>query len=491
MYLGVELARRAVKALLVDDAQNGLARSAAPFSVSRPKPDRVELDPDDLWEALRTALGKLRKAQPQAFDAVKGVGIGSDLHGTILVDAEDRPVSPAILDEDRRASEESEALAGDFPAIAARTGHTPGPGHAAAVVRWLVVHERKAWAAAARVLQPKDYLLLQLTGRAVADPSDSSWTLWVDPAARGWCEEALTASGMPVDRLPEMAPARSVVGPIDPDAARDLGLPAGAMVTLGCGGDAARALSVGAIEGGAGFAALGEAGGLVATRGDAPAEESGPGIVRSCHALEGVWLDSAPILDAAGCLAWLAGLTGASNEQALLAEAGQVDRDTGSLLFLPFRSGAADPFHDPNAKGVLYGLVETTRRADLTRAVLEGMAMAYAEGKEALAAAGHAIGELSVTGSDVRSPFWGRILASALGTPLIFHKDGSSYAAAFGAARLARLALTQESAQQVCTRPAADFTAQPVSSLAGRYTAKRESFRKLFRALQPSFADLP
>lgn len=491
MYLGVELARRAVKALLIDDAQNSLARSIASFSVGRPKPGRMEFDPDDLWGALSAAFATLRKAQPQAFDAVKCVGIGSDLHGTILVDRDGRPIRPAILDEDRRAVEESEALAGDFPAIAARTGQAPAPGHAAAVVRWLAAHERKAWGAADLVLQPKDYLLLRLTGRAVADPCDSAWTLWVDAAGRCWCDDSVDASGMRADRLPELAPAPGAVGPIDADAARELGLPSGATIALGTGGDAARALSVGALDGGAGFAALGEAGGLVITRSEAPSQEPARGVVRACHALDGLWLDSASILDAAGCLTWLAGLTGASNEQALLAEAGQVDRDTGSLIYLPFRSGTADPFHDPNAKGVLYGLVETTRRADLTRAVLEGMAMAYAEGREALIAAGNAVGELSVTGTDVRSPFWGRILASALGAPLLFHKDGSSYAVAFGAARLARLALTGETPQQVCTRPAIDFTAQPVPSLASRYAAKREDFRRLFRALQPSFADLP
>lgn len=490
MYLGLELARRSVKALLVDDAQHGLGRAAASFSVSRPKPDRVELDLDDLWEAVRSALGRLRKAQPQAFDAIKGIGIAADLHGTILLASDHRPVRHIILDEDRRAVEECDALVREFPMIAERTGQNPGPGHAAAVVRWMAAHEGKAWTATAKVLQPKDYLVFRLTGRILTDPADAAWTLWADPAARTWCDEALRASGIGSDRVPEMAAGRRTVDQIADEAAQELGLPANVSVTLGTSGDAARALSVGAIEPGTGFASLGEVGGLVMTRDKAPREPR-QGLARACHALDGLWLDSAHILDAAGCLTWLAGLTGASNEQALLAEAGQMDRDSGSLLYLPFRAGTADPFGDPNAKGVLYGLVETTRRADLTRAVLEGMAMAYAEGRDALIAAGNPVGELSVTGSEVRSPFWGRILASALGKPLVFHKDGSSFAVAMGAARLARMAVTGEAAAQVCTRPAVDFTAQPVGTLSSRYESKRENFRRLFAALQPSFAALP
>lgn len=490
MYLGLELARRTVKALLVDEAQNGLAKAAASFSVSRPKPDRVELELDDLWEAVRTALGRIRKAQPQAFEAVKGIGIGADLHGTILLAADHRPIRAAILDEDRRAVEECEALVRDFPAIAERTGQRPGPGHAAAVVRWMAAHEGKAWTATARLLQPKDYLVFRLSGHLVTDAADGAWTRWVDAAARNWCDQALEASGIGPDKVPEMASGRSAVGRIAGDAAADLGLPDTVAVALGTSGDAARALSVGSIEPGSGFASLGEVGGLVMTR-DKPPQDAGQGLARTCHALDGLWLDGAHILDAAGCLTWLAGLTGASNEQALLAEAGQMDRDTGSLIYLPFRAGAADPFGDPNAKGVLYGLVETTRRADLTRAVLEGMAMAYAEGRDALSAAGNAIGELSVTGSDVRSPFWGRILASALGKPLVFHKDGSNYSVAMGAARLARMAITEEPPAQVCNRPSVDFTAQPIGTLSSRYETKRENFRRLFAALQPSFESLP
>ena len=490
MFLGVEFGRTAVRALLVDGAQNGLARSSAPLTVSRPKPKRAELHPEDLWDALKSAVQQLRKQQPQAVDAIQAVAIASDLNGVILVDANGHPLRLAILDEDRRLTEDRPP-----PVEAASTDGAPPPDRpladpATQIIGWLQTHEPKTLKKAAMVLQPKDYVLLALTGQTVTDPSDSAWTRWVDAAKRSWCGDSLSACGLSEEDVPEMRPTGSVVDTLSAEAANDLDLPETAALLVGLSGDAARALAVGAIEAGNGYVSLGQAGSLFLTRA-APPDKPVPGLVRACHAVDGLWYDSAQTLDAAGCLAWLAGLTGASNEQALLAEAGQADRDTGSLIYLPFRSGATDPFDDPNAKGVLYGLANATQRADLTRAVLEGMALAYAEGKEALERAGPPIGEVSITGSDVRSPFWGRILASALAIPLMFHKDGSTYAAAVGAARLARMAVTGEGPREVCVKPTVDFVAQPIASLTARYTAKRETYRRLFRALQPSFVDLP
>lgn len=488
MFLGVELARTAVKALLVDEVQNGLTRSSAPLTASRPQQSRAELSPENLWEALRAAIRQLRKANPQAVDAIKALAIGSDLHGVILVDAQGRPLRTAILDEDRRTAEGETPLEPPSPGASGEEPQVSDP--ATAIIAWLQAQEPKVLKKAAKILQPKDYLILGLTGQTIADASDSAWTRWVDAGEGNWSHRSLSAAGLSSDDVPQIGESTRIIDTISPDAAADLGLPKHTAIAVGTSGDAARALSVGALEAGSGFISLGEAGALMMARSSPPGNPV-RGLVRAPHAIEGAWYDSAPILDAAGCLAWLAGLTGASNEQALLAEAGQVDRDTGSLIYLPFRSGATDPFDDPNARGVLFGLVETTRRADLTRAVLEGMALAFAEGKEALEIGGTHIGEVSITGSDVRSPFWGRILASALGTPLMFHKDGSAFAAALGAARVARMAVTGEAARQVCLKPPVDFVAQPVASLSARYATKRETYRRLFRTLQSSFAELP
>ena len=193
------------------------------------------------------------------------------------------------------------------------------------------------------------------------------------------------------------------------------------------------------------------------------------------------------ILSAAACLSWVTQATNGTNEAAMLAEAGAADRDTGELLFLPYLSGERSPHNDPKAMGVFYGLTHAAERADLIRAVLEGVAFALADGQDALVAAGTSIDEMSVIGGGARSPFGGRLLAAILNRPLIYHRGGA-LGPAFGAARLGRLAATSEAPDAVCVRPPVEQTVQPNARMAAQYEAKHEKYRELYQTLKPLFA---
>jgi len=194
------------------------------------------------------------------------------------------------------------------------------------------------------------------------------------------------------------------------------------------------------------------------------------------------------ILSAASCVSWLAALSCAESEAALLAEAERADRDP-RVVFLPYLSGERTPHNDPDATGVFFGLTHATTRADLTRAVLEGVAFALADGQAALQAAGARIDRLSVIGGGARSRFWGRLLASALRRPLTY-PAGGEYGPAFGAARLARLAVTGEAPDAVCTPPPAEGVVEPDAELQERYAARLRIYRQLYRALRASFHEL-
>ena len=164
------------------------------------------------------------------------------------------------------------------------------------------------------------------------------------------------------------------------------------------------------------------------------------------------------------------------------------DRDP-RVVFLPYLSGERTPHNDPDATGVFFGLTHATTRADLTRAVLEGVACALADGQAALQAAGARIDRLSVSGGGARSRFWGRLLASALGRPLTYHAGGE-YGPAFGAARLARLAVTGEAPDAVCTPPPVEDVMEPDAELQERYAARLRIYRQLYRSLRTSFHEL-
>jgi xylulokinase len=215
--------------------------------------------------------------------------------------------------------------------------------------------------------------------------------------------------------------------------------------------------------------------------GDAFAPAPQTAVHAFCHCLPRTWHQMSVILSAASCLRWLAAATGTADEATLLAEAERADRDP-RVVFLPYLSGERTPHNDPDATGAFVGLTHATTRADLTRAVLEGVAFALADGQDALLAAGTAVGAVSVIGGGARSRFWGRLLASALDRPLRYH-PAAEIGPAFGAARLARLAVGGEEPSSVCTAPPVEALVEPEAALRDGLRERRRRFAALYPAL--------
>ncbi len=487
MYLGIDLGIAAVKAILVDDDQRIVAQAEHPLALSRPQPSWSEQDPEDWWEAACAAIADLRRDHSGELSGVAGIGLAGSMHGITLLDGANRPLRPAILWPDDRAAEDCAELERREPRTRVITGNRAAPCFAAPKLLWVARREPEIFGSIARILPPKDYLRLRLTGSHATDTSDAAGTLWLDVGRRQWSETMLTATGLSRTQMPELYEGPEATGKVDPEIARDWGIPASAVVAGGAAEYAAEALGTGVIEPGLAMLSLGGSGVMfAATPGFAPSPEHG--LHALCHCLPEIWSRMAVMLSTTSCLDWLARLTGGPNAAALLAEAGQADRDIGGLIFLPYLAGERTPHDDPAAKGVFFGLSHDTSRADLTRAVLEGVAFACADSQAALADAGTPIDEVMVTGGGARSPFWGRILAAALNRPLSYPKAGSN-GAAFGAARLARLAASGEDPAAVCVRAPVEFVAQPNPVLASRYAEKWQRYRRLYQSLRPLFAE--
>ena len=487
MYLGIDLGTSAVKVLLVDERQQVLDHISAPLEVSRPRPLWAEQDPEHWWTATDTALQALRDRRPNELAAVVAIGLAGQMHGATLLGADDRVLRPAILWNDGRSGAECVELERRVPHSRTITGNRAMPGFTAPKLLWLATHEPDVFRRTARVLLPKDYLRLRLCGEYASDMSDASGTLWLDVARRRWSAEMLAASGLEQRAMPRLVEGCEASGRLRASIAAAWGMRRDVLVAGGAGDNAAGAVGVGAIHAGDALLSLGTSG-VVFVAGDrfAPAPDSG--VHAFCHCLPHAWHQMAVILSAASCLTWVTGLTGAANETALLAEVEQADRDP-RLLFLPYLSGERTPHNDPDAAGVFFGLTHATTRADLARAVLEGVAFALADGHDALRVSGTAIETVSVIGGGARSTLWGRILASALDRPLAYRGSGET-GPAFGAARLARLAVTGEDPATVCVAPAVAAVLQPDAALRDRYAARRPLFQSLYRQLRESFSAL-
>jgi xylulokinase len=299
----------------------------------------------------------------------------------------------------------------------------------------------------------------------------------------------LDACEMSEAQMPGLYEGSDATGILRASVAEELGLPAGVVVAAGAGDNAAGAIGLGVLDPGQAFVSLGTSGVyFVANDGYAPNTKGG--VHTFCHALPKRYHQMGVLLSAASALQWLSGLLGVS-EAELLAELDASLQTSGfpadGPLFLPYLSGERTPHNDPNAQGVFFGLTHESGRPELTLAVLEGVAFAFADAQQSLLAAGSKLDQVAVIGGGARSPLWGRVLASALDRPLTY-REGAELGAAFGAARLGRLALTGESPQDVCTPGAVREVIEPDPVLVDRAAARLPRFRDLYARLKDAWS---
>ncbi len=485
MHLGIDLGTSGVKAVLTGAAGEVLAQATAPLGLSNLHPLWSEQDPEAWWDATVLALTALRRQHD--LSALCGIGIAGQMHGAVLLDSADQVLRPAILWNDGRSHAECGALEAVEPRSRAITGNLAMPGFTAPKLLWVRGHEPAIFARTARILLPKDWLRLRLTGEAVSEMSDAAGTLWLDVAARRWSPDMLAATGLDLSHMPRLVEGTEIAGRLRADAAALLGLPPGIPVAAGAGDNAAGAVGIGCVQPGDAFVSLGTSGVVfVSDPGFLP--DPGRAVHAFCHCLPDTWHRMSVILSAAASLAWLARATG-TPEAALLEE---LEREGlaagGRVVFLPYLSGERTPHNDPAATGTFFGLHGSTGRADLTRAVLEGVAFALADGVDALEAHGAPIPSLTAIGGGARSAAWLRILAATLGRPILA-TEGAEVGPALGAARLARIACGDGTLAETCTKPIIAAQHEPEPALAAALLPRREAYRRLYPALRQVFAD--
>lgn len=484
-YLGIDVGTSAVKAILVDERQVAVAEADIPLQVSRPHDLWSEQDPEAWWEAVQNALDRLREQAPADLSGIRAIGLSGQMHGAVLLDEAHRPLRPAILWNDGRSFREAQELGARYPELSHAMGVIPMPGFTAPKLVWLAAHEPETFRAVRKVMLPKDYIRLKLTGEVVTDMSDAAGTWWLDEARRDWSDAALAATGLTRAQMPGLVEGSQASGTLRADIAARWGLRGDVVVAGGAGDAAAGAVGLGAIEDGSAFISLGTSGQLfVTTETFSPAPEA---VVHSfCHAVPGRWFQMAAMLNAASCLAWGAQLLGRDIGD-LLRETQDAYRGPASLLFLPYLAGERTPHNDPYARGVFFGLSPQTQQTDVVQAILEGVAFSFADAKQCLEQAGTPLTHAGMIGGGSRSAFWARIFASVLNVPMVRYQ-GSDKGPAFGAARLARLAATGEAPESVCTAPNVLETIEPEARLVELYRPRVEAFRRLYLALKPEFA---
>ncbi len=474
MYIGLDLGTSGLKAVLFDAGQQPLAEATAPLTVARPHDGWSEQDPADWIAACETAMAAL--AEGHDLSAVRALGLSGQMHGATLLDAADKVLRPCILWNDTRAAAEAAELDA-LPAFRARTGNIVFPGFTAPKLVWVARHEPAIFARTAKVLLPKDYLRLWLTGEAVSEMSDAAGTAWLDVGARDWSEPLLTASGMTREQMPRLVEGAENSGALRGELARKWGMKATVGVAGGAGDNAAAAIGVGAVAAGQGFVSLGTSGVLfAATDSFCPAPETA--VHSFCHALPGTWHQMGVILAATDALNWLSGITGRSPAQ-MTAELGDLTVP-GPVTFLPYLGGERTPHNDARIRGAFLGLDHATGSGDMTSAVLNGVAFAFRDNLDALAATGTTLSDLIGVGGGTGSIYWVRAIATALNLPIGL-PDAGDYGAAFGAARLAMLS---DQGETDLSPPRIARMIAPDPALTDAYADAQNRYRAAYSALR-------
>lgn len=439
-YLGLDLGTGGVRAVVADGQGRVLGEGGAPHPTAIPHPQESEQDPEDWWRAARRAVRQALQRCPPA--GVRALGLSGQMCTTVLLDEGDRPVRPALLWNDERSASQGpalEACAGGKAALLARTGNRPLPAFSASKLLWLREHEPTTLERTRRLLLPKDFLRLRLTGDAVTDLSDASGTLLLDLGAERWCERLAESVGLPLAALPPCVPSVRLTGTLRAEAARDLGLAPGLPVAAGAGDSICAGVSAGAVRPGSLAMSLGTSGILFAPSARFRYDPEGRVVVQH-HALPGLWCLMGVLLSAGACLQWLAStFARRTGYDRLTAEAASVPPGAEGLVFLPHLSGASTPHADPAARGCFAGLTPSHTRGHLVRAVLEGVAFAFRDCLDAFRALDVPVHALSATGGGARSPVWRQVLADTLGLPV--SPLEADQGPAFGAAILAAVAV--------------------------------------------------
>ncbi len=476
MYIGLDLGTSGLKGILMDDGQAVLAEASAPLTVTRPHEGWSEQAPADWISAAETVLDALAKAHP--LTQVRAIGLSGQMHGATLLNAADEVLRPCILWNDTRSHEEAAELDGD-PQFRRLSGNIVFPGFTAPKLLWVQRHEPALRDQVAKVLLPKDYLRLWLTGDHVAEMSDAAGTSWLDTGARDWSDDLLAATGLTRAHMPRLVEGSAVSGTLRTELAARWGLPKGVVIAGGGGDNAASGVGVGVVRAGEAFVSLGTSGVLFAAN-DGYQPDPATAVHTFCHALPNTWHQMGVILAATDALNWYAGLVG-RDAAALTGELGALQAP-GKTTFLPYLGGERTPLNDAAIRGAFTGLEHATDRAAGTRAVLEGVTFAIRDCRDALAATGTRLENLLAVGGGSRSDYWLRAIATALDCPVQLPVAGD-FGGAFGAARLGLMAATGAGAE-IATLPKIARQIDPDPALRDAFDAGHARYRATQTAIR-------
>ncbi len=485
-YIGIDLGTSAVKLLLVDGNGEIAREITKEYPLSFPHPGWSEQKPEDWWSAVLAGVPELTAGADARL--VRAIGIGGQMHGLVALDRDDNVIRPAILWNDGRTTKEVEYLNETVgrDTLSRCTANIAFAGFTAPKLLWMRENEPENFARIAKIMLPKDYLVYKMTGVHSTDYSDASGMLLLDVQHKRWSKEMCEICGIGEKQLPRLYESWQTVGTLKPDLASALGLPESVKVCAGAGDNAAAAVGTGTVGVGGCNISLGTSGTLFISS-DKFGVDPNNALHSFAHADGGYHLMGC-MLSAASCNMWWMDDVSGSDDYA--GEQKKITCDKlgrNHVFFLPYLMGERSPINDTDARGTFTGLTMDTTHADMTQAVLEGVAFAIRDSFEVARSLGVKIPRSNICGGGSKSPLWRKILTNVLGIPLdmVATEQGPGYGGAILAMVADGMYPTVHAACAALVTVTG--TTEPDAELTALYNARYEQFRQIYPALKPVF----
>ena len=501
MYLmGLDIGTSSAKCLLIDRSGRVAARAGGDYPLYTPRPGWAEQDPADWTDAAFTAVRSLLASSGIRPEEIAGVALSGQMHGLVPLDAAGRVLRRAILWCDQRTQAQCDAIeaaAGGREALLERTNNVMLTGYTGGKLLWLREHEPDVFARMTVFLCPKDYLRWRLTGEIGMDVSEASGTGLFDTKARRWCWAVIDAAPLPRGIFPPTDEATAQAGTVTAEAAEATGLRAGTPVFYGGGDAVVQAFGSGLIREGLIGAVIGTAGNVSMgfTR---YTPNPGGKLQAFCGVTPGSYMSFGATQAAGGALRWFrdeacrdlvreAAEKGVSAFDLMSAEAAASPPGAGGVAFAPYLSGERCPYPDASARGVLYGMSLNTTRADMVRAVMEGIVFSLGQIVDIYRTVCEPE-SVTASGGGASSPLFLRMQADIFNLP-VRTCSAASEGGAYGAALLAGVGLGwyRDAAEAVSVLKV-EQTIEPDPANAALYARPRELYAKLYPALRDVFA---
>jgi xylulokinase len=480
----------------MDDTGRILSSGTAehiPFA--SPEPGWAEQDPRDWWRAAILAIRKALRDDEVSGHSISCIGLSGQMHGAVLLDKNCDSIRPALIWCDQRTAAQAEQLGQQFgiDTLIQLTCNPPLTNFTLTKLLWVQEKEPRNWERVRKIMLPKDYVRLRLTGESAIDMADASGTLMLHVARRTWSSEILKKINIDLQFLPKLFESPEICGQISEEGARETGLRPGTPVVAGAGDQAAGAVGMGITRAGVVSATIGTSGVVFAAT-DRPAKDPKGRLHTFCHAIPGRW-HVMGVTQAAGLsLRWFRDQFGAGFEDGrdpyarLTDEAAKVKAGAEGVFWAPYLMGERTPHLDPSARAAFVGLSASHTRAHMIRAILEGVAFSLKDTFSIFEEIRVPVERIRLGGGSARSSLWRQIQADVYSHEVetVAAEEGAAYGAAILAGVGAKAWNSVDQACDAVVRVAGRV--QPNVSNAMLLNHNYQIYRRIYPALKSIFA---